>query len=118
MMKNNIKIAFFDIDGTLTNNNKEILPSTIKAINKASEKLGNYRLDGATIYTTKEPCLMCMGALLSARIKKIYFGAQDKRFGTSALANENNFNHKCEIEGGILKETCEDMLTHFFKSIR
>ena len=79
----------------------------ILAINKANKIVKNFRLENAEIYVTKEPCLMCMGALLSARIKKIYFGAQDKRFGTSALANENNFNHNCEIEGGILIETCE-----------
>ena len=90
----------------------------ILAINKANKKLKNFRLENAEIYVTKEPCLMCMGALLSSRIKKIYFGAEDKRFGTSNLAKDNNFNHKCEIEGGILKETCENLLSQFFKSIR
>ena len=90
----------------------------ILAINKANKKIKNFRLDECEIYVTKEPCLMCIGALLSARIKKIYFGAKDKRFGTSNLAKENNFNHKCEIEGGILKETCESLLSQFFKSIR
>lgn len=90
----------------------------ILAINKANKKIKNFRLDECEIYVTKEPCLMCIGALLSARIKKIYFGAKDKRFGTSNLAKENNFNHKCEIEGGILKEACESLLSQFFKSIR
>ena len=61
---------------------------------------------------------MCMGALLSARIKKIVYGVSDKRFGTSELANNNNFNHKCEIAGGILKEECEELLSNFFKSLR
>lgn len=90
----------------------------ILAINKANKKIKNFRLENAEIYVTKEPCLMCMGAILSARIKKIYFGAKDKRFGTSDLAQENKFNHKCEIEGGVLKETCENLLSEFFKSIR
>ena len=88
------------------------------AIEKASEILGTYRLDGATIYTTKEPCLMCMGAILSARISRIVYGASDKRFGTESLAKENNFNHTCVITGGILKEDCERLLSDFFKKLR
>jgi tRNA(adenine34) deaminase len=59
-----------------------------------------------------------MGALLSARIRKIYYGAKDKRFGTSKLAQDNNFNHKCEVEGGILKDKCEEKLSQFFKNLR
>jgi tRNA(adenine34) deaminase len=90
----------------------------IIAINKASKKLKNFRLDSCDIYITKEPCLMCMGALLSARIRKIYYGAKDKRFGTSKLAQDNNFNHKCEVEGGILKDKCEEKLSQFFKNLR
>lgn len=90
----------------------------ILAINKANKRVKNHRLDNMEIYVTKEPCLMCMGAILSARISKIYFGAEDKRFGTQELAKENKFNHKCDIEGGILKEECERVLTEFFKGIR
>ena len=59
-----------------------------------------------------------MGAILSSRIRKIYYGARDRRFGTESLARENNFNHKCEVEGDILGEECEKLLTNFFKSIR
>ena len=90
----------------------------ILAIEAASDYLGTYRLDDAIIYTTKEPCLMCMGAILSARIKKIVFGAYDKRFGTSDLATNNNFNHKCEIVGNVCKEECEEILSNFFKNLR
>ena len=90
----------------------------ILAIEEASEKLDTYRLDDAIIYTTKEPCLMCMGAILSARIKKIVFGAYDKRFGTSDLATNNNFNHKCEIVGNVCKEESEAILSNFFKNLR
>ena len=90
----------------------------ILAIEEASDYLGTYRLDDAIIYTTKEPCLMCMGAILSARIKKIVFGAYDKRFGTSDLATNNNFNHKCEIVGNVCKEECEAILSNFFKNLR
>ena len=97
---------------------KTIDHAEIRAITKANKKLHNFRLEDAEIYVTKEPCLMCMGALLSCRIKKIYFGAKDSRFGTSYLAKDNNFNHKCDIEGGILKTDCEKLLTDFFKSLR
>ena len=90
----------------------------ILAIEIASKKLDSYRLTGATIYTTKEPCLMCMGAILSARIDKIVFGASDKRFGTRELATNNNFNHRCEILGGVLNEECEELLSNFFKNLR
>lgn len=88
------------------------------AIDKASKKLKNFRLNDCDIYVTKEPCLMCMGAILSARIRKIYYGAKDKRFGTVNLAKENNFNHKCMVEGGVLEKECEELLTSFFSKLR
>lgn len=90
----------------------------ILAINKANKKLNSSRLDGAIIYTTKEPCLMCMGAILSARIQKIVYGASDLRFGTKDLATNNNFNYKCKIEGGILEKDCAKLLSDFFKKLR
>ena len=90
----------------------------ITAINQASKKLGNYRMDGGTIYITKEPCLMCMGAILSARIARIVYGAKDLRFGTAELATNNNFNHKCEITGGVLADKCAKTITDFFKELR
>lgn len=99
-------------------NKKATHHAEILAINKASEKLGTNRLDGATIYTTKEPCLMCMGAILSARINRIVYGAKDKRFGTEYLAKDNKFNHTCDILGGVLKEDCERLLSDFFKNLR
>lgn len=90
----------------------------IMAIVKANKRLRSNRLDGAIIYITKEPCLMCMGAILSARIDKIVFGAYDLRYGTQDLATNNNFNHKCEIVGGVLEEECKEMLTGFFSKLR
>ena len=90
----------------------------ISAINKASQVLGRYRLDGGTIYITKEPCLMCMGAILSSRIAKIVYGAKDLRFGTEYLAKDNNFNHKCDIVGGVLADECAALITEFFKELR
>lgn len=104
-------------------NQKEKIISTcahaeILAINEANKKLNSNRLDGCTIYTTKEPCLMCMGAILSARIERIVFGANDLRFGTKELATNNNFNHKCEIKGGVLGDKCSKLLSDFFKKLR
>ena len=90
----------------------------ILAIKKACKKIKNDRLDDMVLYTTKEPCLMCMGVILSARIKKIIYGAKDKRFGTSNLAKENNFNHKCECVGGVLEEECSNMISTFFNHLR
>ena len=90
----------------------------INAIRKANKIVNRYRLDGAIIYITKEPCLMCMGAILSSRISKIVYGAKDLRFGTETLATDNNFNHKCEIIGGIRGTECEKLLTDFFKKLR
>lgn len=99
-------------------NHKTCDHAEILAINKANEILNTNRLDGAIIYTTKEPCLMCMGAILSARIKKIVFGAKDLRFGTKDLATQNNFNHKCEIVGGIMEKECSQIISDFFKKLR
>lgn len=90
----------------------------INAITKANKKVGRYRLDESTIYITKEPCLMCMATILSARIKRVVYGAKDLRFGTEYLAKDNKFNHKCDIVGGVLKEECETLLTEFFKKLR
>ncbi len=90
----------------------------IVAIHKASRKLKNFRLDDCVVYVTKEPCLMCMGALLSARVKKIVFGAYDRKYPTHQLATNNNFNHKCEIVGGVMQVECESMLSTFFEDLR
>lgn len=99
--------------------NKSVIDhAEILAIKKANKKIKSSRLDGMTIYTTKEPCLMCMGVILSARIGKIVYGAEDSRFGTSYLSKDNNFNHKCECVGGVLKEETSKLLTDFFQKLR
>lgn len=90
----------------------------INAITIANKKVNRHRLDGATLYVTKEPCLMCMGAILSARFNKIVFGAKDLRFGTVELAIENNFNHKCHVVSGVLEKECADLISDFFKKLR
>lgn len=91
----------------------------IIAIEKASKKLKNWNLTGCEIYITKEPCLMCYGAILSSRIKKICFGAFDKKYGLEVSkykeVNEKGFNHSCEVKGGILEKECSAILSKFFK---
>lgn len=99
-------------------NKNALLHAEIIAINKASKKLKDYRLENCEMYVTFEPCLMCVGAILSARIKKVYFGAYDKRYGASYLLMENNFNHKTSYEGGVLESECSSIITNFFKDLR
>jgi tRNA(adenine34) deaminase len=90
----------------------------IIAITRACKKVKSYRLDDSVIYITKEPCLMCMGAILSARISKIIYGVSDLRFGTKDLATNNNFNHKCDIKGNVCEDECRQLLSGFFKNLR
>ena len=92
----------------------------ILAIEKACKKLNDWRLDDAEMYVTLEPCPMCMGACLNARVDKIYFGAYEQkgRSLTAALAEANLLNHKTDVEGGVLEEECSAVLTDFFVSMR
>ncbi len=92
----------------------------IEAIEKACKKLKSWRLPECELYVTLEPCPMCMGAALNARIKKIYFGAyEDKgRSLTSEIASANLLNHKIEVEGGVMEEECKKILSDFFSSMR
>ena len=94
----------------------------ILAIQKASKKLGAWRLNDCEMYVTLEPCSMCAGAIINSRIKKIYIGALDERTGAAGsvlnLFEEYKFNHKVEVEKGILKEECENILKSFFKELR
>ena len=90
------------------------------AIDAACKKLGSWRLPGAEIYVTLEPCPMCMGAILNARIDKLYFGAyeQKRRSFTDELATANLLNHTVEVEGGVLQEQCSGIITQFFSDMR
>lgn len=92
----------------------------IEAIEKACKKLGSWRIPECEIYVTLEPCPMCMGAMLNARIKKVYFGAYEAkgRSLTSELANANLVNHKIEVEGGVMEEQCANILSTFFADMR
>lgn len=92
----------------------------LRAIDKACKKCRSWRLPEAEIYVTLEPCPMCMGAILNARIKKVYFGAYEQkgRSLTSELANANLLNHTVEVEGGVMQEECARVLTSFFTEMR
>jgi len=90
----------------------------IIALKEASNRLDNYRLNEAIIYTTLEPCLMCAGALVHARIKKIIFAAQDTKSGVvvnnGGLIQSEFLNHKVSFEGGILEKEASKLLKDFF----
>lgn len=85
----------------------------IIAIREAAKKLKNYRLNNCSIYVTTEPCAMCFGAIVNARIKEIVFGAYD-----SKAAVTKNLNHKIKIHAGILEEKCKSIIQEFFKNKR
>lgn len=94
----------------------------ILAIQKASKKLNSWRLEDCEMYVTLEPCSMCAGALIQARIKKVYIGTMDYKTGACGsvlnLLKDFKFNHTVEFETGILKEDCEKILKEFFKNLR
>lgn len=92
----------------------------IRAIDRACKKLHSWRLPESEIYVTLEPCPMCMGAILNARIDRVYFGAYEQkgRSLTGELAQANLLNHKVEVVGGVLKEECAEVLTSFFSEMR
>ena len=94
----------------------------IIAIKKASKKIGAWRLNGCEMYITLEPCPMCAGAIIQARVGKLYIGAMDYKTGACGsvlnVLEDYQFNHKVEYETGILKEECENVLQEFFKELR
>lgn len=91
----------------------------ILAIQRASEKLGNWRLEDATLYVTLEPCPMCAGAIIQARLKNLVFGASDfKGGGAGSVMNVldvTRWNHRVEVIAGILEEECSQILKDFFR---
>lgn len=91
----------------------------ILVLRKASRKIGNYRLKDLIIYTTLEPCLMCYGAMVHARVKSLIFGADDPKGGFKIfLINDKMLNHKIKIESGVLLEECSETLKRFFSERR
>jgi len=94
----------------------------ILALREASAAIGNYRLEGATLYVTLEPCVMCAGALVAARLERLVFGARDLRFGgvrsKFRVADSELLNHRVEIVEGVLGAECSGVLQRFFATKR
>lgn len=94
----------------------------ILAIRQAAQITGNYRLIGATLYVTLEPCVMCAGAIIQARMQRIVFGADDPKSGgvvsLYSILNDKRLNHTVEVMGGIKKDACADILSRFFREKR
>ena len=92
------------------------------AIRTAADRLGTWRLCGCTLYVTLEPCVMCMGAIILARIPRLVYGCRDPRAGAVGsiynLTEDNRFNHRVEVTEGVLGEICGGMLSEFFFSLR
>jgi len=94
----------------------------ILVLRQAASSLRNYRLTGTTLYTTIEPCVMCAGALVNARIKRLVFGAHDERFGAVEtlfrLCDNDSLNHRIEITSGVLADECRELMQKFFRERR
>jgi tRNA(adenine34) deaminase len=94
----------------------------ILAIRSASARVGNYRLPETTMYVTLEPCAMCVGAMIHARVRRLVFGARDPRCGAAGsvldLTGADCFNHRIDVTGGVLAERCAQILRRFFKQRR
>ena len=94
----------------------------ILALREAAQKVQNYRLLNTTLYATIEPCAMCMGALVHARISQLVYGARDPKWGAAGslyeLAGDNRLNHRVEIIAGVCEDECRTLMQDFFRSKR
>ena len=94
----------------------------ITAIERACKKLGGWRLPRCEMYVTLEPCPMCAGAILNARIERVYYGASDKKSGCAGskinLLDMNLCNFTTQVTGGILQDECQEIIKQFFKDLR
>lgn len=92
------------------------------AIKKASKKMGDWRLEDCTMYVTLEPCQMCSGAIIQARMKRVVIGCMNPKAGCAGsvlnLLQISEFNHQAELETGVLEEECSRMMKNFFKELR
>jgi len=94
----------------------------ILALRRAADAEGNYRLTGTTLYVTIEPCLMCAGALIHARVSRLVFGAPDPKGGAVVslyrVLDDSRLNHRTEVTGGVLAEECGEIMSRFFREKR
>ncbi len=101
--------------------NSALSHAEVEAIAQANRTLGSWRLDGCTLYVTLEPCPMCAGAILNARISRVYYGARDDAMGACGGVLDlfmENFPHHPALVGGVLGEACRQVLTDFFQGLR
>ena len=125
-----IGACLLDENGELlaTASNRTIIDSDptahaeVLVLRQAALRIGNYRLTGTTLYTTIEPCVMCAGALVNARVKRLVFGALDERFGAVQtlfrLCSHEVLNHQIEITSGVLAAECRELVQIFFQDRR
>jgi len=103
-------------------NNDPTAHAEIEVLREAGAKLHNYRLPKTTLYVTLEPCAMCIGAMVHARIERVVFGASDFKSGvcgsSANLLSESFFNHMIKVSGGVLERDCQKILKSFFKARR
>ena len=103
-------------------NNDPTAHAEIQLLRAAGKQLNNYRFPDTTLYVTLEPCTMCLGAMIHARVSRIVFGAYDEKTGVCGscqdLSTSKCFNHSIETEGGILADECKQLLQKFFKKRR
>jgi tRNA(adenine34) deaminase len=94
----------------------------IIALREAARNFGNYRLTGAVVYSTIEPCAMCAGALVQARVRRLVYGARDERFGAVEtrfrICDSSSLNHRMEITSGVLEAECRALMQEFFRARR
>ncbi|MED1420588.1 tRNA adenosine(34) deaminase TadA [Bacillus smithii] len=94
----------------------------VLAIQEACRNVGSWRLEGATLYVTLEPCAMCSGAIVLSRIERVVYGAKDPKGGCAGtlmnLLTEDRFNHQCDVTAGVLEQECGAILTDFFRKLR
>jgi len=94
----------------------------IIALREAAKRIGNYRLAGATVYSTIEPCAMCAGALIQARVPLLVYGARDEKAGAVdthfGICNSEQLNHRVQVIGGVLESECRELMQEFFKARR
>lgn len=92
------------------------------AIRKAAHKVGSWRLTGATLYVTLEPCIMCMGAIILSRVERVVFGCFDPKAGAAGslydLSNDSRLNHRFFLQSGVREAECSAMLSKFFAELR
>lgn len=103
-------------------NNDPSAHAEMMALRSAAQADSNYRLPGTTLYVTLEPCTMCAGAMLHARVDRVVFGASDPKTGAAGgvldIFSEKQINHQTQVEGGIMSEECSQVLRQFFKERR